>query len=274
MVAAAVLFGLMAWLTKHATRRLPGAEAAFVRFTVGTVVGAAQALVRGAPLRPNRWDLLVTRGVLGAFAVLLYFMAIERIPVGTATLLHYTAPIWTALFAAAFLREPVRPATALALAVAVAGVGLVVRGQGAVLGAGGAWAFLALGSAVISGAAVTSIRAARRWDGAWEIFLSMCVIGMICTAPPAFASWQAPTPVEWFLLLSVGVVSVAAQMFMTHAFGVVEAATGGIVQQLTVITAITLGMAVDGERLGPLAAVGAALTLGGVSLAARVRSTT
>lgn len=274
MATAAVLFGVMAYLTKHATARLGGAQAAFIRFVIGALVAGAQAGVRKQALRPNRWDLLVARGVLGGVAVLLYFMALSKIPVGTATLLHYTAPIWTAGFAALFLHERLRRPTVIALAVALAGVALVVYGQGKALGGVFGWQLLAVGSAVVSGAAVTTIRAARRHDGAWEIFMSMCVIGMLCTAPFAFANWGEPTSREWLLLVSMGLVAVVAQILMTHAFGALPAATGGIIQQLTVGTALFLGVLVDNEPLTGLSAAGVLLTLGGVSLAARVSATT
>ena len=38
---------------------------------------------------------LLYRGVFGGVAVLLYFLAIEHMPVGMATLLNYSSPIWS-----------------------------------------------------------------------------------------------------------------------------------------------------------------------------------
>jgi drug/metabolite transporter (DMT)-like permease len=67
---------------------------------------------------------------------------------------------------------------------------------------------------------------------------------------------------------------VIAQVAMTHAFGAVEAATGGIIAQITVITALSLGYFLDAEPLGRLSLAGAALTILGVSLAARVSAKT
>jgi hypothetical protein len=67
-------------------------------------------------------DLLIYRGVFGGLAVLLYFLAIAHIPVGLATLLIYTAPVWSATFAALFIDEPVDLLLLLPM----------VRGQGGV----------------------------------------------------------------------------------------------------------------------------------------------
>jgi len=274
MVASAVLFGLMAWLAKRATHRFSGAQVAMVRFGVGVVAVGAQSAIRRTPLRPRVWRFLILRGVFGGTAVLLYFLAIEHLPVGTATLLNYTAPIFTAVFAAIFLRERLPVVITAAMAVTAAGVGLVVWGQGRALGGGYGWQLIALVSSVCSGAAVTSIRAARRTDGTWEVFAMFCLVGFACTAPPAVHQWRDPSPGEWLLLGTVGGLALVAQLFMTHALGAVEAAVTGIINELAVVTSIGLGSTLDHEPLPAIAAVGAAVTLVGVTWAARVSART
>jgi drug/metabolite transporter (DMT)-like permease len=264
----------MAYVAKQTTRRLDGGQVAFVRFVVGLLAVALQALARRAPLRPVRYDLLVARGFFGGIAVLLYFLAIEQLPTGTATLLNYTAPVFTAVFAGIFLREHLPVLTFAAMGIAGIGITLVVLGQGRALGGAYSWQLVALGSAVASGAAVTSIRAARRTDGAWEVFAAFCLLGVICTAPVAIANWRAPTPNEWWLLVAVGLLAVVAQVIMTHALGAVEAAVSGIIAQITVATAISLGYFLDDEPLTGMSFVGALLTLAGVSLAANVSAKT
>jgi drug/metabolite transporter (DMT)-like permease len=263
----------MAYLAKHGTRRLGGAQVAFVRFLFGLALALLQSHLRGVPLRPVRRDLLFLRGFFGGLAVLLYFETFTALPVGTATLLNYTAPAFTALFAYAFLKETLPPSTLIGLLCAGVGVVMVVIGQGRALGGSYVWQGIALASAVFSGAAVTSIRAARRSDGAWEVFTAFCLFGALWTAPFALRSWQAPTPEEWGILLGVGVCSVGGQMLMTHALGVVSAATSGILAQLTVLIALSLGHLVDRDPVTKLSALGALLTLAGISLAARLRTT-
>src|SRR5262249_27308552 len=94
LVVSSVLFGAMALAAKRATLRLPGPEVAFVRFLVG--LGAvAVAAAAGVRLRPVNWWGLALRGIFGGLAVLLYFGSIAKLPVGEATLLNYTAPLFT-----------------------------------------------------------------------------------------------------------------------------------------------------------------------------------
>ena len=105
LVFSSLIFGVMAYTAKQATRRIDGAQVAFVRFAVGAVLVALQAAVRGTSLRPVRLGPLFLRGFFGGIAVLLYFLSIAALPSGTATLLNYTAPVFTATFAAIFLGE-------------------------------------------------------------------------------------------------------------------------------------------------------------------------
>jgi drug/metabolite transporter (DMT)-like permease len=202
--------------------------------------------------------------------VLLYFLAIEHLPVGTATLLNYTAPVFTAVFAALFLGERLPGVIAFAMAVTAAGVALVVWGQGRAIGGAYGWQLVALVSSLCSGAAVTSIRAARRTDGTWEVFAMFCLVGVLCTAPSAVQRWRDPTAGEWLLLGGVGLLAVVAQLLMTHALGAVEAAVTGIINELAVVTSIFLGTTLDHEPLPRMSAIGAAITLVGVAWAARV----
>ncbi|MSP15701.1 MAG: DMT family transporter [Myxococcales bacterium] len=274
LVVAAVAFGVMAWLAKAATHHASSAQVAFVRFAVGTTAVLLWFSVSGAAVRVRRADLLLLRGGLGSIAVLAYFFAISRLPVGTATLYHYTAPIWTALFAALLLGERLPRTGAFALVLTFGGVALVVFGQGKALGGAYGDQALALGSAVISGGAVTAIRAARRYNATWTVFGAFSLLGLLVSAGPALATWRTPSLIGWLLLVSVGLVALLAQLLVTRALGHHAAATGGIISQLTVITALGLGTLIDNEPFGPLSLVGAIATLVGVSLAARVSTRT
>ncbi|HWE26997.1 MAG TPA: DMT family transporter, partial [Polyangia bacterium] len=192
MTGAALLFSVMALLAKASAARVPGTEVAFVRFVCG-LVAVALAATR-VKLRPHNWRGLFLRGLFGGTAVFGYFMAIEHLDVGLATLLNYTAPVFTALFAWLFLGEAIGPGTLVALVVTTVGVALVIVGR-APPGAPvlGVWPLVGISSAVLSGAAVATIRQVRKTDGAWEIFGAFCVLGALFTAIPAAQQWVTPT---------------------------------------------------------------------------------
>jgi drug/metabolite transporter (DMT)-like permease len=267
LVAAALVFAGMALATKLAAARLPGPQIAFVRFLIGLAAcGVARTRIQ---MRARNKLGLLMRGAYGGAAVLFFFIGIEHLPVGIATLLNYTAPVFTAIYAAAFLGEGITRATLGALALTSAGVVLVILGTTPTgTFALDRWELAGVVSAILSGAAVATIREVRKTDGSWEIFVAFCAAGAVICAVPAVRGWVPPTRAEWLILLLVGVTSVVGQLLMTHALRYVRAAVGGIIAQLTPVTSLALGWILFGDRIGGMALAGAVLTLVGVSVGA------
>jgi drug/metabolite transporter (DMT)-like permease len=269
LVGAAVLFALMAVVAKAVA--LPGAEVAFVRFCIGLLAcGVAATRIR---MQTNNKVGLLLRGAYGGAAVLLYFSAIAHLPVGVATLLNYTAPVFTAVYAGTFLGEKVKRATLAALAITTMGVAMVIGGVAPPGSLGfGRWQMVGVASAVLSGAAVATIREVRKTDGSWEIFAAFCLIGALLTSVPTATGWVSPSSLQWVELGAVGLISVAAQLLMTYALRFVRAAVAGIIAQLTPVAALAMGWFLFREAIGALALSGAALTLAGVSWGAYLAS--
>jgi drug/metabolite transporter (DMT)-like permease len=264
LLLAAALFAVMAVAAKAAASAVPGPEVAFVRFAIGLAACAvASTRVR---MRTNNKVGLLLRGAYGGAAVLLYFLAIEHLPVGVATLLNYTAPVFTALYAAAFLGEPVRSATIGALGVTSVGVVLVILGTSP---AGalrvGFWQTVGVCSAMLSGAAVATIREVRKTDGSWEIFAAFCLGGALMTAAPTAAAWVQPTAWQWVAIATVGLTSIAAQLLMTYALRFVRAAVAGVIAQFTPVAALGMGYVFLRESIAGIAVAGAVITLAGVT---------
>ncbi|HYO12233.1 MAG TPA: DMT family transporter [Thermoanaerobaculia bacterium] len=263
---AAICFGFMALAAKLAADGLSGSQVAFLRFAFMLLpVLAVPGLARKA-LTWQRLDLLFYRGIFGGVAVLLYFLAIEHVPVGIATLLNYSSPLFSVAFAAFFLGERVDRRLLLPFVAALIGMVLAAGG-----GAGaavelrfGRWELAAMASSVLSGAAVAAVRAARRTEGSWAIYASFSLFGLLATAPFGLATFRAPTPEQWLWLAVVGATSVAAQLLMTYAYRWVTNLQAGVMAQLTVVLSMILGVAFLGDRLTPLQIVGSVLTLSGV----------
>jgi drug/metabolite transporter (DMT)-like permease len=131
-IAAAALFGLGAIVSKVALSS--GIQP--VRLTALRCTGAAVILfiyilaTRPSLLRIRRTDLpmLITLGLTGAALVqYLFFTAIDRVPVGIALLLEFTAPFLIALYSRLALGHPVTRRSAIAIGLGIGGLALVAK---------------------------------------------------------------------------------------------------------------------------------------------------
>lgn len=262
LFGASVFFGLSAVLVRLATRGgMNGGQVTLVRFVVGLAGILALFAARPGTFRPVKKWLLVSRGGFGAVAALLYFLAIERIPAGEATLLNNTFPIWAVLLSFFLLDE--RPTLHLAVALAVASAGVfLVLGGGQLRLSLGTGELLAISSAVVGGAAVTSMRKLRATDNAPTIFFAFAVGGVVVGIPFAAGSWSS-APLPWLAAIAVGVAAFVAQLLMTEAYGALSVPEAALWQQLTPIASYLWALSL-GEGIGWFTAAGVLLGVAGV----------
>src|SRR6185436_14032026 len=134
VIAAATLFAVNGAVSKLA---LDGSDIGTVRWTelrsTGGFIGLALGLALVAPQRlriGTRRELgwLAFYGVVG-FAVVqwLYFVAIERLPIGIGLLFEFSAPVLIALWVRFAWHEPVRRRVWPALGLVIGGLTLVAQ---------------------------------------------------------------------------------------------------------------------------------------------------
>lgn len=270
LAIAALLFAAMALTAKTASQHLAGPQLAWLRFLMGALL-CLLPLLFGYRLQPQSYRALILRGLFGSFAVLTYFLAIAHLPVGIATLLNSSSPLFVALFSFFFLRERLALRTLLALLVTAIGVALVVlsnaqRHAGTALFQGSIlWALVGLFSAILAGAAVTTVRSMRQTEGSLEIYLAFCCVGGLLLALPGTATWVWPTARDLLWVAAMGLAAAVAQVAMTHALRDVRAVTAALILQITPVATLLLGALFLDEKLTPLGLVGATITLLGIT---------
>jgi drug/metabolite transporter (DMT)-like permease len=137
--------------------------------SAGALVGFGLVilLVARRTLRVGRAELLslAVFGIVGlALVQLLYFLAIRRLPIGIALLLEYLAPLLVALWARFVGQEPVRSRVWAALALALAGLTLVVELWGGVTLDGWGVAAALAGAGAFAAYILLAERGVRRRD--------------------------------------------------------------------------------------------------------------
>jgi drug/metabolite transporter (DMT)-like permease len=219
-----------------------------------------------------RRGLLASRGLVGAGAMSLLYIILGRMPLGDATTLHYTAPIWTAILAAVFLGERLRPVVFAGTALCLVGVGLVA--QPSFLFGSGAEALdpgmvaLALAGAVLSAFAYTFVRTLRTTDHPLTIVFYLA-LGGIALSVPFTAGWQWPSLWAWAALAGIGASTQIAQLALTKGLHLLEAGPATAIGHLQIVFAFGWGVLFFGEVPDGLSLVGALVIVSSLLLVIR-----
>jgi drug/metabolite transporter (DMT)-like permease len=266
LLGSAVSFGLMAVLA----RRLSRGEAAFsagqltvIRFVVGAAVSVVAFRLHPGLYAPRNRRLLWTRGLSGGIVVVLYFLALQRIPAGEAGMLYNLFPVVATAMSAFTFRE--RPTIHLVLALVIATLGVVlVLGDGSLRVGLGAGEALAIGAAVFAAFSSVTIRAMRATDNAATIFFYFCLGGLPVALPFALGAWPtAPGP--WAIAVVMALAAFAAQVLMAEAYGALAIPEAAIWLQLTPLAQYLLAGVLLGEAITLAGAIGIVVGVTGVA---------
>ncbi|APR55219.1 DMT family transporter [Sphingomonas koreensis] len=244
------------------------------RMLAGTVVsGIPYALSR--PRMPPRAVLRIhlVRGIVSAIMAFLFFWGLGRVPMAQAIALSFIAPIIALFLAALILKERITRATAIATAMAFAGVLVILWGQArAELGPQAFWGAIAiLASAVFYAWNIILMRQQSLVAGAGEVAFFQTII--VTTVYLLAAPWLlvAPPLSEVPALILAAMLATASLFLLSWAYRHAEASYLAPTEYTGFLWATLWGWVVFGERVSLFTVAGAALIVGGCILAARRR---
>jgi drug/metabolite transporter (DMT)-like permease len=290
-LAGALLFGINGTVSKVVLQAVDNAaRVSQLRVTFAfliLLVVVALTNRRALPLRRPEWGPVAAYGILGvALTQWLYFVAIERMPIGIALLIEFTAPIMVVLWVRFAWRRPVRNTVWLGLALALVGLAMVAQLWGGLT-------LSALGVAAAFGAAVAlavyyllgETCGQRRdpvsltlWGFAfaalmWAVLLPWWEFpwsALSGTATP-FGAGSAEVPL-WVLATSMVVLGTIAPFWLVlAAIRHIGAAGASIVGMTEPFIASVVAWVVLGEVLTPMQMLGGVVILTGVVIAERAR---
>lgn len=257
-----------------------------------TAAVTARALVAGLVLLPfvlfslrGKWTVLwqarwpvLGMGLAGvAVTQVLYFAAIQRIPVATALLIEFLAPLLLVGFTWAVSRKTPAPVVLVGSVLALGGLVLVI-GPGAIRAVDPIGLAAAFGAAI--GCAVYFVIAARPNNGLPPVALAGA--GLLLAAPvlalvgalgllPFTATFDdlrllGATTAWWVPLLVVAVVGTAlAYASGITASGILGSRVASFIALLEVVSASLFAWVLLGEELSPLQLAGGLLILAGIA---------
>lgn len=262
MVLSTIAFtgmnGLLKFLTAYS-----GPQLVFFRSIGSLFFTFGFLLSRGIPILGTNRKLLITRGVFGSTSMLLFFMAVHYMPIGSAVALRYVAPIFAAVFAILILKENVRPIQWLFFVLSFLGV-LVLKGFDdsiPLIGLG-----LVLLASVFSGLVFVVIRKIGLSEHPVVIVNYFMCIATVVGGVLSIFYWKTPTSFDLMLLLSLGIFGYVGQVFMTKAFQMAETSIIAPIKYIEVVFAIIVGVGFLGETYSIWSFVGIAMIISGMLL--------
>ena len=259
MIFGSVCFGTMNALVKWTAFHADVWMIIMVRSAVIALAVAIFAASRGLSLKVSDKRKMLLRCVVGLTAMILYFTALGRIPIGQAVTLQYTAPLFVALLSGRVIRERVEPMVALLVGSAFAGIVLIVSPD---LSSIDSDALLALGSGFFAAMAYMYVRELRNTDSASSVvfwFAAFSVVGSTFQALPDVAGLEWKTVAA---LIGIGIGAGGGQVGITMAYHRANAAWVSAFSYLTVIVATFYGFTLFNETLGASDWLGGLLIVG------------
>jgi drug/metabolite transporter (DMT)-like permease len=253
MLIASVLFALTGGFAKELSSYMSSIEVVFFRNVSGVIIILYAIYKSPLHQKGGRLPLLIGRGLIGFFALLMYFYNISNIPLAEAITFSKTSPIFTAIFSYFLLRERLSFTAWSGIFVGFFGV-LFITGFDITTLDKTDW--LGILSGVGAGLAYTSIRELRKYYDTKAIVLSfmlagtlgpivLMIIGEYYTSNALdfiIAPFVMPKGFAWVLILGLGLSATFMQIYMTKAYSLEKGGIVGAVGYSNIIFSIMIGM--------------------------------
>jgi drug/metabolite transporter (DMT)-like permease len=211
----------------------------------------------------------VVNGAVLAVHWMCFIAALQRAPIGAVLLITYLAPVGIAALAPWVLGEPVRRATLVALALAVAGIALIA---GPEAGGGDAAGLLLAGAAAATYVVVALLNKplSGLHGGSSLAFLQLVVAGLVLVAPAAVAGWGSPGAASllWLVVLGLVHTALAVGVYLS-ALTRLPATQVAVLLYLEPVSAVLFGWVVLSEALPVTTVAGGALVVAAGAIVGR-----
>lgn len=245
----------------------------FLRFSIAT-------LILGVVMIANRKSFAVTRGelttmaslgALMAVSSLTYYQSFRYMDAGIASTILFVYPVMVAVIMATFFREKVTATTITSIVLALAGIGLLYRGDAGIsLSMTGV--MLVMVSSFTYAVYIVIVNQSEIRMSIVKLTFYVLLICAMCLFAYSFTSSDLhmmlpPSPRAWFFACWLGLVpTVLSLLFMTIAVHEVGATPTAIMGALEPLTAVAIGVMMFGEAFTFRLCVGIVLILAAVLL--------
>ncbi|KAJ2744070.1 hypothetical protein GGI20_003265 [Coemansia sp. BCRC 34301] len=265
MAASALGFAANSACVKAlALSRFPSLEIVFARSILQLALGLLGCLFcQTSPLGPPaQRPLLVARGAAGAFGLACFFYAVTVMTLAQATVVFFTGPVFSALFASYMLAEPYGYFDRTMSVLCLLAIVLVVNPQGS-LAKDEVWGAVAALVGAMSGAlAYCLVRKAGRAVHSMVHVVYFGALSMVGSGVLMFVVQLPRWPVtswEWTLMAALGAFSFAGQVLLNRGLQLAPTGPATLMRNLDVVFAFVLGITLFAEMPDLVSIIGAVL---------------
>ena len=254
MLLGALISALNGAISKVLADDISALEIVFFRNLIGIFLIVYTLKHTPPKLNGGKWHLLITRGLFGFFAMILFFYTITTIPLGEAITLNKTSPLFVTLLAYYLLKEHLSKTTLLALLIGFLGVILIVKPFDMSISYEH---FLGVLGGFFAAAAYTTIKKIKDIYDARVIVLSFVGIGTLLPAVlflsaryvNAHASLEFLFPLfsypsslkVWSLIIFMAFISTISQWLLTKAYSASNLSIIGVISYTNIPFSIGFG---------------------------------
>lgn len=280
IVAAALIWSTSFAVTKVVLKNVPPMTIGAIRFSAAALIlGFLVRLQKGWVPVPRRSALAM--GGAGLLGITAYF-GLENIGVDLATaadaaVIVAAFPIITVLVEVILHRERPTPTRLLGMALAMAGVWLIVRQSAS---SGGSHRLLGDLILLVAGVAWAAYNIVARRSSQGHSPLTSTyyqivagALGFVVLSPVEAGQWRTPTAADLAMLgFLAGLCSIAAFVLYNYGLQDVTSSTAVNILNLVPVFGLVSAVLVTGESVGVTEGLGCLVVIAGVVLGARART--
>ena len=262
IVASEFSFALSAAIIKFTSDSLPSESIVFFRNLFGLAILLPLILrtsieTKTNVLKTERLHLHLLRGGVGMMAMYSFFYSIGHISLGDSVLIKSTIPLIIPFMSGIWLKEKITLQIIVAGAIGFMGVFLILEPNGDTNWASG----VALFSSFMAAGAFVTVRKLSATEPPLRIVTYFAIAGTTISSIPMIWNWQTPTPIQYIMLIGVGLTTTAGQLFLTRGYQNAPASIVGIFTYTSVPFGTFLGWLVWNELLDLNSFFGAVLII-------------
>lgn len=239
----------------------------FFRSGITALLCISYMKAKNISLLGKEQTFLLLRAFCGISSMILFFLTIQRIPLGASVSLKYLSPIFAAVFTVVLIKEKVYYAQWLCFALALTGV-IMLKGFDTRID--NVSFIMGILGAFFGGLVYILIRKIGKSEHPLVIINYFMSSAAILSGLGMINFWQAPTSQEWFLLISIGVIGYFGQIYMTQAFQAEAVSRVVPVKYMELIYSLIIGLIWFGESYKVISFIGIVLILIGMIMNLKV----